>query len=95
MKNEDRLVEAIKCKLSGVVRAPSVQPNSDALQKWIISSSRETCFQNVLKRTLAEVGERGKRERNGISPSSLSFNLSPVSCKSNFCKMSIAAGSKS
>ncbi|OYD87162.1 hypothetical protein CDG77_30945 [Nostoc sp. 'Peltigera membranacea cyanobiont' 213] len=90
MKNDDRPVEAIECKLSGVVRAPSVQPNSDALQKWIISSFRETRFQNVLKRTLAEVGER-----NGISPSPLTFNLSPISCKSYFCKMSIAAGSKS
>ncbi|MBD2531906.1 hypothetical protein H6G97_20885 [Nostoc flagelliforme FACHB-838] len=45
-------------------------------------------------RLLAEVGERGrgKGERNGISPYPLTFDLSPTSCKSNFCKMSIVYG---
>ncbi len=41
-------------------------------------------------RLLAEVGERGrgKGERDGISPYPLTFDLSPTSCKSYFCKMS-------
>jgi hypothetical protein len=43
--------EAVKVKLSGVVSVPHTpHHNSDALEKWIISSFSETRFQNVLKR---------------------------------------------
>ncbi|MBE9038878.1 hypothetical protein, partial [aff. Roholtiella sp. LEGE 12411] len=51
MKNgKSPIKEVVEVRLSGVVSVPHTPHNSDALEKWIISSFRETRFQNVLKR---------------------------------------------
>ncbi|NDJ26096.1 hypothetical protein GS682_31885 [Nostoc sp. B(2019)] len=52
MKNDKYPIkEGVEVRLSGVVCVPHTPHlNSDALDKWILSSFRETRFQNVLKR---------------------------------------------
>ncbi|MBD6620637.1 hypothetical protein FNW02_33930 [Komarekiella sp. 'clone 1'] len=52
MKNDKcPIQEGVEVRLSGVVSVPHTPPlNSDALEKWIISSFKETRFKNVLQR---------------------------------------------
>ncbi|MBE9037020.1 hypothetical protein, partial [aff. Roholtiella sp. LEGE 12411] len=52
MKNgKSPIKERVEVRLSGVVSAPHTPHlNFDSLSKWILSSFRETRFQNVLKR---------------------------------------------